>query len=94
MPAHEAKIEPGTRVTALDAFGHQLKRRAVSPVTMGHDFPVVWVAREDEWQAAQSEGRDPEAVPWPAEDVTPVEEDEEDENEAGFRIVQDAIEDD
>jgi hypothetical protein len=36
---------------------------------MGEDFPVVWASREDEWEAAASEGRPPEGVPWPAEDV-------------------------
>lgn len=47
---------------------------------------------EEEWKASQAEGRDPDAVPWPAEDVRPLANgaDAEDENEAGFRIVQDA----
>jgi len=90
-----SRIGPGSRVDALDIAGKKLRRRAVSGVVQGHDFPVVWVAREDEWHAAQTEGRDPEAVPWPAEDVSPVGENEqgEDENEAAFRIVQDATED-
>jgi hypothetical protein len=89
--ATTTSIEPGTRVDALDISGNKLRRRAITGVVQGHDFPVVWVAREDEWQAAQSEGREPEAVPWPAEDVRAIEDDpDEDENEAAFRLVQDA----
>jgi hypothetical protein len=38
-------------------------------IVRGEDFPVVWVAREEEWEAAQAEGREPNAVPWPADDV-------------------------
>lgn len=37
---------------------------------MGRDFAVVWICRPEEWEAAQAEGREPEGVPWPAEDVT------------------------
>jgi hypothetical protein len=85
-------IAAGERIEALDVAGKQLRRRAVSGVVPGHDFPVVWVTSEEEWQAALDEGRDPDAVPWPAEDVRPLTDDagDEDENEAGFRIVQDA----
>ncbi len=77
-------IEPGTRVQVRSATGELLPRRAVSAVVRGDDFPVVWVSREDEWQAAQTEDRDPDAVPWPAEDVEP------DMNETAFRIVEEA----
>jgi hypothetical protein len=35
----------------------------------GRDFPVVWVCTEAEWQRANSEGREPQGIPWPAEDV-------------------------
>jgi hypothetical protein len=62
-------IRPGNRVAARDAFGQENPRRAISGVSAGHDFPVVWICREDEWEAAQQEGREPDGVPWPAEDV-------------------------
>jgi hypothetical protein len=64
-----AAIEPGSRVLARSAFDELLERRAVTGVQPGHDFPVVWVCSEEEWQGAQSEGRHPEGLPWPAEDV-------------------------
>jgi hypothetical protein len=59
-------------VHARDVLGNLLPRRATSGVVMGHDFPIVWVCKEEEWQVAQAEGREPESVPWPAEDVEPV----------------------
>ncbi len=62
-------IEPGTRVLVRSATGELLPRIASSDVVRGEDFPVVWVCREEEWKAAQAEGREPDAVPWPAEDV-------------------------
>jgi len=94
MATYADQIAPGSRVDALDISGKKHRRRAVTGVVPGHDFPVVWIAPEDEWHLALSEGREPDAVPWPAEDVSAVEGDEEDENEAGFRIVQDATADD
>jgi hypothetical protein len=51
------------------ALGDWRQRRAVSGVEQGDRFPVVWACRLEEWDAAQAEGRDPEVVPWPAEDV-------------------------
>jgi hypothetical protein len=58
---------------AVDAFGERKLRRALSGVEVeGHDFPIVWLVSEEEWETAQAEGREPEGrVPWPAEDVTP-----------------------
>jgi hypothetical protein len=38
---------------------------------MGEDFAVVWVCREEEWTAAQREGREPVGIPWPADAVSP-----------------------
>jgi|tagenome__1003787_1003787.scaffolds.fasta_scaffold20947431_2 hypothetical protein len=63
------KIEPGTRVLATSATGEQLERRAITEPMNGEDFRVVWVCREDEWLGAQSDGREPEGIPWPAEAV-------------------------
>jgi hypothetical protein len=39
----------------------------------GQDFPVVWLCPHEEWEAAAKENRDPEGVPFPAEDVRAVE---------------------
>ncbi len=67
------KIEPGARVRVRTADGELVERRATSGVEKGYDFPVVWVCREDEWQAAQGEARDPVATPWPVDAVEAVE---------------------
>ena len=62
-------ISPGTRVLVRTAFGNQLPRVAVTAPTKGHDFLVVWVCPEEEWTQAVDQDRDPDARPWPAEDV-------------------------
>jgi hypothetical protein len=62
-------IDYGDQVTATDAAGAGLPKRALGTIVQGVDFPVIWVCREEEWEAARQEGRDPEGVPWPAEDV-------------------------
>jgi hypothetical protein len=62
-------IERGTVVSVRDASNNRLVRRAVSGVEPGSSFPVVWACREDEWISAGVEGREPDAVPWPADDV-------------------------
>lgn len=63
------EIQLGTAVNVKTALGEILPRLALSGVVQGGNFPVVWVCREDEWQLATSEGREPVRVPWPAEDV-------------------------
>jgi hypothetical protein len=69
-----AMIEPGSKVLARNAFDELLERRAITGVQPGYDFPVVWVCSEEEWQAAQAEGREPEGLPWPAKHVQLAEE--------------------
>ena len=64
-----ANIHVGQVVIARTASERDLEKRAVTGVVMGRDFPVVWVSRLEEWDAAKREGREPDAVPWPAEDV-------------------------
>jgi hypothetical protein len=63
-------IRSGTRVQVRDAFGQGLQRVATGPFDRGYDFAVVWACRPEEWEAAQAEGREPDATPWPIEDVT------------------------
>lgn len=62
-------ISKGDWVLARDAADEQLERRALTGVVMGQDFEVVWVVRPQEWESAVAEGREPQGVPWPAEDV-------------------------
>lgn len=64
-----SNIEAGALVTIRTADGRELRRRAVTGVIDGLDFPVVWVTTEEEWDEAQGNGHRPEARPWPAEDV-------------------------
>jgi hypothetical protein len=65
------EIKPGDLVAAIDAEGEELPRRAISGVVQGGNFMVIWVCREEEWHAAQREGRHPDGVPWPVGDVQP-----------------------
>lgn len=62
-------IEPGMKVLARAYDGELLERVAMTDVIDGDDFPVVWVCREEEWKAAHGETREPDGLPWPAEDV-------------------------
>jgi hypothetical protein len=65
------KLEPGTHVLTRTAFGTTVEQVCVTGVVMGQDFPVVWVCSVEEWEEATHDGRDPKAIPWPAEDVQP-----------------------
>jgi hypothetical protein len=59
----------GQRIQVCDAFGQLLDRVAVGSRDRGYDFPVIWACRVEEWEAARAEGREPDATPWPIEDV-------------------------
>ena len=67
-------IQRGARVRVQTADGQQITRRALGGVVRGHDFNIVLVCDEKEWKEALAESREPEGVPWPAEDVEPLEE--------------------
>lgn len=64
-----AEIERGARVVADAANGSRRELRALGGVIAGGDFAVVWACSEREWAAAEADGREPEGIPWPAEDV-------------------------
>lgn len=59
----------GAPVIVRNGRGAALNKRAITGIMPGEDFPVVWACREEEWEAALADGRPPEGVPWPAEDV-------------------------
>jgi hypothetical protein len=67
------EIAPGAKVIVRTAADDLLRCRAMSGVVPGHSFPVVWVCTEEDWATAQSQGIEPDGVPWPAEDVQPAE---------------------
>jgi hypothetical protein len=83
-----ATIAPGARIIVRTADDRRVGGRAITAVIDGLDFPVVWVCAENEWCAAKAEQREPEGIPWPAEDVEPA--DERDDNETAHRIVEEA----
>lgn len=64
-------VKRGDLIEVRTAFDNRVRRRAVSETFMS-DFLIVRVCTEDEWVAAQAEGREPNSVPWPAEDVRPL----------------------
>ena len=66
-----SQILPGCHVSVIDRRGQTHSRRAITSVVRGTDIEVVWVCRPEEWDAARAAGRDPEGMPWPAEDVKP-----------------------
>jgi hypothetical protein len=63
------QIDPGTPVQAVNALGDRVDLVAATGIVAGADFAVVWVCEADEWARALGGGRDPEAVPWPAEAI-------------------------
>ncbi len=67
-----ATIERGSHVMVRCADGRLLTKIATSGVVNGYSFLVVWACTEEEWITAQVEGREPNAMPWPAETVSPV----------------------
>jgi hypothetical protein len=62
-------VSAGDLIVVKDRSGQWLRKRALGPVQHGGSFPVIWACREEEWQAAKAEGREPQGMPWPVEDV-------------------------
>lgn len=70
-----SEIEEGRRVRARTADDTWVTLRATTGIEPGHDFPIVWLLEEDRWEEALAEHADARrhALPWPAEDVEPLE---------------------
>lgn len=71
LEAMEA-IAKGTQIEVTDATGIVRAKRALATVE-GGKYPAVWACSDDEWSAAQADGRDPdpEPFPWPLHSVRP-----------------------
>ena len=60
-----SEIAPGACVIITDAFGREIRTRALSSVESdGHSFPVIWVERP-------LKDGSTDRVPWPLEAVRP-----------------------
>ena len=62
-------MQRGDWVVAEAADGRARELRALGGTVAGGDFAVVWACSSAEWDAAEAEGREPEGIPWPADDV-------------------------
>ncbi len=62
-------LDRGAHIIVRTADGQMLHWRALSQVVDGEDFPVVWVCSELEYVEARRAGREPDAMPWPADAV-------------------------
>lgn len=67
------EVQRGDLIAAKAADGEARELRAITGVVAGGDFAVVWACSEREWDAAEAEGREPDGIPWPAEDIQLVE---------------------
>jgi hypothetical protein len=63
------QVQRGDWLMAEAADGVSRELRALGPIIAGGDFAVVWGCSPAEWDAAISERREPDGIPWPAEDV-------------------------
>ncbi len=66
-------IRPGDIVITTTATGQGVRLRALGTPAAGRDFPVVWVATEDEFWRAEATKAEPEGIPWPLAAITAVE---------------------
>jgi hypothetical protein len=62
-------IERGDLVDATTASGSTVRMRALGGVVQGHDFPVVWVCTEEEWERSLGANESADGIPWPIDAV-------------------------
>jgi hypothetical protein len=62
-------IGRGDLIDVTTASGDIVRMRAMNGPVQGHDFPVVWVCTEDEWERATARNEEPDGIPWPLEAV-------------------------
>lgn len=60
-----AQLREGDHIEVTDALGRVFRKRALSDVEEGGRFPVVWACSLEEWDAATSDGTEPEPEPFP-----------------------------
>ena len=72
-------IKPGALLAATTASGAVVQMRAIGVPVRGHDFPVVWVCTEQEYETAKAAGvdhADMGGIPWPLDAVREMSSDE------------------
>jgi len=62
-------IEPGMVLEAKTAGGEEIQVRALGRPIKGHDFPIVWVCTEDEFQRSQESDTEADGIPWPLDAI-------------------------
>jgi len=73
MVVMNTTIRAGDIVTATTASGGEVRMRALGAPSPGRDFPVVWVATEDEFRRTRSNEDEADGIPWPLAAITAVE---------------------
>lgn len=63
----------GDLIEVTDATG-QVRSKRVLALAEGGSFPAVWACSDQEWSEAATEGREPEAepFPWPLDSARPI----------------------
>jgi hypothetical protein len=64
-----ANLNPGDLVLATTADGQEVRMRAVRAPEPGRDFPVVWLATEEEYRRALAASDEADSIPWPLDSV-------------------------
>ena len=64
VPMRVMAITDGSPLEAVTASGELVQMRATGAPVRGHDFPVVWVCTEREYNRGGAEG-----IPWPLDAV-------------------------
>lgn len=59
------EIQAGTLLECETAGGRHVAMRALGPPEQGHDFRVVQVCTQEEYDRAQRAGEEPSVIPWP-----------------------------
>jgi hypothetical protein len=62
-------MQAGTLPECETAGGDRVAMRALGPPQQGHDFRVVWVRTQEEYDRAQRTGQEPSGIPWPYSSV-------------------------
>jgi hypothetical protein len=62
-------LGPGDVVLATTADGQEVRMRAVRAPEAGRDFPVIWLATEEEYRRALAASDEADAIPWPLDSV-------------------------
>lgn len=66
------ELTKGQAIKVRTAYGDRVPMRVVGGPELGHDFEIVWVCTDDDYNASHGNPSEEDLIPWPTSAIEDV----------------------